>query len=202
MSLRFALLALLGSRPMTGYDLSKHVSQSVAHVWHAPDSQIYPELKRMERDGLLESVPVRWGPKGTKKEYHVTDAGFAAFRDWMNAPLEIRRQRDPAYLKAAYLEWAEPDAARSQLRQHHDYWSAHLELLETTRSTLLDHTHPTLRHRLARYPSDQHERIVRYKVFAYDGLIDQATAEVAWAERGLALVDELEEPTPEDRDSP
>jgi hypothetical protein len=156
----------------------------------------------MERDGLLESVPVRWGPKGTKKEYHVTDAGFAAFRDWMNAPLEIRRQRDPAYLKAAYLEWAEPDAARSQLRQHHDYWSAHLELLETTRSTLLDHTHPTLRHRLARYPSDQHERIVRYKVFAYDGLIDQATAEVAWAERGLALVDELEEPTPEDRDSP
>jgi len=33
---------------------------------------------------------------------------------------------------------------------------------------------------------------VRYKVFAYDGLIDQAGAEVAWAMRGLALVDELE----------
>jgi hypothetical protein len=29
-------------------------------------------------------------------------------------------------------------------------------------------------------------------VFAYDGLIDQARAEVAWAERGLELVDELE----------
>jgi len=192
MSLRFALLALLGSRPMTGYDLSKHVSQSVAHVWHAPDSQIYPELNRMERDGLLESVPVRWGPNGTKKEYHVTDAGFAAFREWMNSPLEIRRQRDPAYLKAAYLEWADPEAARAQLRQHHDYWAAHLDLLRNTRNTLLDRTHPTLAHRLAQFPPGEHERIVRYKVFAYDGLIDQAAAEVAWADRGLALIDELE----------
>lgn len=197
MSLRFALLALLGSRPMTGYDLSKQFSQSVAHVWHAPDSQIYPELNRMERDGLLESVPVRWGPKGTKKEYHVTDAGLTAFREWMNEPLEIRRQRDPAYLKAAYLEWADADAARSQLRQHRAYWSGHHELLEHTRQTLIDHTHPTLADRLARYPTDEHERIVRYKVFAYDGLIDQAAAEVAWAERGLALIDELEgEPSP------
>ena len=192
MSLRFALLALLSSRPMTGYDLSKQFSQSVAHVWHAPDSQIYPELNRMERDGLLEAAVVRWGPKGTKKEYHVTDAGLAAFREWMDSPLEIRRQRDPAYLKAAYLEWADPDAARDQLRQHHEYWTAHLALLEQTRQTLLDHTHPTLRRRLEKFPAEDHERIVRYKVFAYDGLIDQARGEVAWAERGLALVDELE----------
>jgi DNA-binding PadR family transcriptional regulator len=194
MSLRFALLALLSSRPMTGYDLSKQFSQSVAHVWHAPDSQIYPELNRMERDGLLESVQVPWGPKGTKREYHVTDEGMVAFRHWIDSPLEIRRQRDPAYLKAAYLEWADPDAARSQLRQHHDYWSAHLSLLEQTRKTLVEHTHPTLVQRLEKFGPEQHEKIVRYKVFAYDGLIDQARAEVAWADRGLELVDELEGP--------
>jgi DNA-binding PadR family transcriptional regulator len=195
MSLRFALLALLSSRAMTGYDISKQFSQSVAHVWHAPDSQIYPELKRMERDGLLESVVVPWGPRGTKKEYHVTDAGLIAFRDWIDSPLEIRRQRDPAYLKAAYLEWADPDAARAQLRQHIDYWAAHLRLLEDTRQSLVDRTHPTLTRRLERFPPEEHERIVRYKEFAYDGLIDQARAEVAWAERGLALIDELEGPS-------
>jgi len=194
MSLRFALLALLSSRAMTGYDISKQFSQSVAHVWHAPDSQIYPELKRMERDGLLESAAVPWGPRGTKKEYHVTDAGLRAFRDWIDSPLEIRRQRDPAYLKAAYLEWADPDAARAQLRQHIDYWSAHLRLLLDTRQSLRDRTHPTLARRLERFPPEEHDRIVRYKVFAYDGLIDQARAEVAWAERGLALIDELEGP--------
>ena len=112
---------------------------------------------------------------------------MAAFREWIDSPLEIRRQRDPAYLKAAYLEWADPDAARSQLRQHRDYWSAHLALLEDTRQTLIDRTHPTLALRLAKFPPEQHEKIVRYKVFAYDGLIDQARAEVAWADRGLEL---------------
>src|ERR1700712_623970 len=167
MSLRFALLALLGSRPMTGYDVSKQFSQSVAHVWHAPDSQIYPELNRMERDGLVESATVPWGQKGTKKEYHVTEAGFDAFRSWIDSPLEIRRQRDPAYLKAAYLEWADPEAARSQLRQHADYWSQHLERLEATRTSLLERTHPPLVRRLEKYPESQHERIVRFKVFAY-----------------------------------
>ncbi len=192
MSLRFALLALLSSQPLTGYDLAKQFSQSVAHVWHAPDSQIYPELKRMQADGLLEAVDVPWGPKGRKTEYHVTDHGLEAFRDWIDSPLEIRRQRDPAYLKAAYLEWADPEAARSQLRQHADYWSQHLELLETTRASLLDRTHPTLLRRLEKYPEHQHERIVRFKVFAYDGLIDQARAEIRWARRGLALVTELD----------
>jgi DNA-binding PadR family transcriptional regulator len=192
MSLRYALLALLSARPMTGYDIAKQFSQSVAHVWHAPDSQIYPELKRMERDGLLEAESVPWGPKGRKTEYHVTDAGIEAFRAWLRAPLETRRQRDPAYLKAAYLEWTDAGSARDQLRQHAAYWREHLHLLQTTRASLLDHSHPTLARRLEQAPPEEHERIVRYKVFAYDGLIDQARAEVAWAERGIALVDELE----------
>lgn len=192
MSLRFALLALLTSRPMTGYDVSKQFSQSVAHVWHAPDSQIYPELNRMERDGLLESTVVPWGKKGTKKEYAVTDAGVQAFREWMDAPIEIRRQREPAYLKAAYLEWAEPGAARTELEQFRDHWTDHLAMLEATRATLVDRSHPTLARRLEHYDASQWDRIVRYKIFAYDGLIDQARAAVAWAERGLVLVDELE----------
>lgn len=194
MSLRYALLALLTSRPMTGYDVSKQFSHSVAHVWHAPDSQIYPELNRMERDGLLEASVVPWGKKGTKKEYAVTEAGLDAFREWMDAPVEIRRQREPAYLKAAYLEWADPQAARAELRQFRDYWAEYLDLLEATRSTLIDHSHPTLARRLERYDESQWERIVRYKVFAYDGLIEQARSAIAWAERGLALVEELEGP--------
>ena len=192
MSLRYALLALLTSRPMTGYDVSKQFSQSVAHVWHAPDSQIYPELNRMERDGLLESTVVPWGKKGTKKEYAVTEAGIAAFREWMDSPIEIRRQREPAYLKAAYLEWAEPGAARAELEQFRDHWTEHLAMLEATRATLVDRSHPTLARRLEHYDASQWDRIVRYKIFAYDGLIDQARAALAWAERGLVLVDELE----------
>lgn len=38
-------------------------------------------------------------------------------------------------------------------------------------------------------PPELHEALVAHKVHAYQGLIDQARAEVRWARRGLALVD-------------
>ncbi|MFC7891995.1 PadR family transcriptional regulator [Streptomyces sp. NPDC057381] len=191
MSLRYALIALLTGRPMTGYDISKSFSRSVAHVWHAPDSQIYPELNRMERDGLLTSVEVPWGKKGTKKEYHVTDAGLADFREWMGSPLAPQRQRDPAYLKAAYFDFAEPASVREQLRQQQVYWEEQLGLLEGTRAALVDRTHPTLVARLSKLSGREAELAVRYKVYAYDGLIARARTELAWIADGFALVDEL-----------
>jgi DNA-binding PadR family transcriptional regulator len=192
MSLRYALLALLSSRAMTGYDVSKHFGQSVAHVWHAPDSQIYPELRRMSVEGLLEVQTVKWGARGEKKEYHVTDAGFEAFRAWINTPIEARRQRDPAFLKAAYLEWADPESARQEMRAQISFHQSLVDLLEHTRTTLLDRTHPTLVRRLEHYPPGEHDRIVAWKVFAYDGLIAQARLQLEWARRGLELVDTFE----------
>ncbi|MFH8805400.1 PadR family transcriptional regulator [Streptomyces sp. NPDC017936] len=194
MSLRYALIALLTGRPMTGYDISKSFSRSVAHVWHAPDSQIYPELKRMERDGLLAAVEVPWGTKGKKKEYHVTDAGLADFRMWVESPLQPQRQRDPAYLKAAYFEFADPASVREQLRQHQTYWEEQLGMLEATRATLLDHTHVTLAARLAKLSEREGERAVRFKVYAYDGLIARVRTELAWIADGFALLDEITGP--------
>ena len=191
MSLRYALIALLTGRPMTGYDISKSFSRSVAHVWHAPDSQIYPALNRMERDGLLTSVEVPWGKKGTKKEYHVTEAGLAEFREWMESPLVPQWQRDPAYLKAAYFDIADPEAVREQLRQQQAYWDEHLAMLEDTRVTLADRTHPTLAARIAKLGEREAELTVRYKIYAYDGLIARARTELAWIQDGFALLDEL-----------
>jgi DNA-binding PadR family transcriptional regulator len=191
MSLRHALLALLTVEPMTGYDLSKAFQASVSHVWHAPDSQIYPELRRMENDGLLVGTEVPWGPRGKKREYNVTPDGLDAFRAWMNEPLNYTRERDPAHLKAAYLEWAEPDAARAQMR-------AHIAVYEERRSDWLEKVREIdtggsmiLEKRLTNAPTSQHASIRAYKRYTYEGLIARAEHEIEWAQRGLALIDEL-----------
>ena len=191
MSLRHALLALLTVEPMTGYDLSKAFQASVSHVWHAPDSQIYPELRRMEADGLLVGTEVPWGPRGKKREYHVTAAGLDAFRAWMNEPLSYTRERDPAHLKAAYLEWAEPDAARAQLHAHianfdeqRTEWLEKVHEIDTGTSTMLEK-------RLAHAPASEHAAIRAYKRYTYEGLIARAEQEIEWARRGLVLIDQL-----------
>ena len=191
MSLRNALFALLVVEPMTGYDLHKQFESSVGHVWHAPDSQIYPELKRMESEGLLEGEEIPWGPRGKKRQYHVTEEGKAAFRNWMDTPLEYARTRDPAHLKAAYMEWADPDAARAQLRAHIKHhtgllgqWREKVEEIENGSSAMLNR-------RLANSPKADREKINAYKAYTYEGLMSQAEAEIAWARRGLKLIDRL-----------
>lgn len=192
MSLRNALLALLTVEPMTGYDLAKRFGSSVGNVWHAPDSQIYPELRRMLQDGLLESEEVLWGRKGRKIEYTITDQGRKAFREWMDSDLQWTRDRDPMHLRAAYFEYATPDRARAQLtayREHighiREQWQQQIDEVEAG-------TSETLNRRLQSVPIAKHRRSTAFKKFTYEGLVARADAEIAWADRGLDLLDELD----------
>lgn len=192
MSLRHALLALLTSEPMTGYDLVKSFRASASLVWHAPDSQIYPELRKMQSEGLILGTAVPRGEHATKKQYSITEAGLSAFRDWMNTTLEYSRERDPAHLKAAYFEWATPEAARGQLLAHIDHYRARAEVWRRMAAALADHSDPTLAKRLKTFP-ESWEAIIEYKIFAYEGLVAQAEQQIVWAQRGLDLVERLSE---------
>ena len=191
MSLKNALLALLNVEPMTGYDLSKQFQSSVAHVWYAPDSQIYPELRKMENDGLVEGESVPWGPRGTKRRYHITDSGLDAFRVWMNSSLEYSRVRDPAHLKAAYLEWASPESAAEQMQAHISHYTSQLRQWEEKVREIDTGTSAMLNRRLEQTPEAERRRTIVFKRFAYQGLIARAEQEIAWAQRGLRLIDEL-----------
>lgn len=191
MSLRYALLAILRVGPLSGYDLQKQFAQSVGHVWHAPDSQIYPELRKMESLGLIEGEEQARGERGTRRVYHVTDAGDAAFTAWMASPLDYQRVRDPAHLRAAYLEATTPDAARAFLRGHIAEWESELEQFEGQLHEIEVMSSPMLSRRLAATPAGEHERTIAYKRFTYEGLADRARVEIDWARRGLELVDRL-----------
>ncbi|KJC64576.1 PadR family transcriptional regulator [Agreia bicolorata] len=197
MSLRFALLAVLTAQPMTGYDLAQAFRSSVGHVWHAPNSQIYPELRRMEQEGLIRGESVAWGSRGTKTRYEVVDEGIVALRAWLAAPMNYSRERDPAHLRAAYFEWADAESARRNLREHRRHFEELLGQWQEQLNLIRSREHPIVKQRLAIYPESDWPRITAYKEFAYEGLVAQAEQEIAWATRGLALVDRLErQPSP------
>ncbi|MBN9154117.1 MAG: PadR family transcriptional regulator [Microbacterium sp.] len=192
MSLRYALLAILRVGPLSGYDLQKQFSQSVGHVWHAPDSQIYPELRKMETLGLIEGEEQTRGARGTRRVYHVTEAGDASYREWMQSPIDYLRVRDPAHLRAAYLENTTPAAAREFLRRHIEHWESELDQFEGELHHIEHVSNPMLMRRLEVTPPEERERTIEFKRFAYEGLAERARIEIAWARRGLALVDRLE----------
>lgn len=194
MSLRFALLTLLRVGPLSGYDLKKQFSMSVGYVWHAPDSQIYPELKRMARDGLLEPEDVPRGPKGTRTIYHVTDEGEAAFLEWFEQMPTYQRQRDPASLRAAYLESATTQQQKAFFETHRAHWQGELDRDSAELERLKARTSPALLRRLEHLSPAERDQAVAWKVFAYEGLVTRAKVELEWAQRGAELVERLANP--------
>jgi DNA-binding PadR family transcriptional regulator len=185
-------MALLDATPMTGYTLAKQFDQSAAYVWHAPHSQIYPELRRLEADGLIAGQDEPRGTLGTKRTYAITEAGRTELRRWAQEVTPVTGQRDAAYLKATYFEYGSFASARRQFQAHlahHEElrrkWEAHVQHLENRDTSLL-------RHRLSSAPQQAHEAIVAYKAHVYRGMAARAHAEVRWAKDGLALVDRLE----------
>ena len=192
MSLRYALLALLRVGPLSGYDLQKQFSESVGHVWHAPDSQIYPELRKMESEGLVNAEEQTRGERGTRRLYHVTDAGDRAYLEWMASPLSYQRVRDPAHLRAAYLETTTPEAARRFLGEHIAQWQRELEQWTGEIERIDARTAPMLVRRLETTSPSERDRTAAYKRFAYEGLVERARVEIEWARRGMRLVNRLE----------
>lgn len=192
MSLRHALLALLTAKPMNGYDLAKVFDKSVAYVWHAPHSQIYPELRRMEADHLVDAELLVRGTKGTKRIYSITEQGRAELTRWIESPAPIEMLHDAERLRAAYLEFGSYHAARRYFTAHRDHyelwerqWSLHADQIEA-------HETPLIRTRLAAPGTGDPATAVAYKVHTYRGLAEQARLEVQWARQGLRIVDDLE----------
>ncbi|WP_407563919.1 PadR family transcriptional regulator [Streptomyces sp. 184] len=193
MSLRHALLAVLTAEPMTGYNLLRYFDGTVAYMWQAPHSQIYPELRRMEQDELVEVQVVPRGKRAEKRVYSLTATGLAELRSWLGEPAPYAPERDPSRVRAAHFEFSSYAAARDQLRAHHAHYTTALVAWERMVDDLEAHRVPLLRSRLRQRPEAEHEAIVAFKLFAFRGEAAKARTEIAWAAEGLALLDHLEQ---------
>lgn len=177
---------------MTGYDVAKRFSSSVGFLWHASNSQIYPELRKLEREGLLETREIPWGTKGvTKTEYSINDGGLAAIRDWQSEPTTYTPDRDPARLKSAYFEMSTPRVAENSLREHLSHFEGQRAQAQSEINRIDSDTSPTLVRRLQGVPGEKHAATIAFKRFAYEGRVAQAEMEIAWARRGLELLEKL-----------
>ncbi|TXS35041.1 PadR family transcriptional regulator, partial [Streptomyces sp. OR43] len=75
MALRHAVLAALLDGEFSGYQLAKAFDVGVANFWHALPQQLYTELARLEKEGLVEGRQVVQETRPNKRVFQVTDAG-------------------------------------------------------------------------------------------------------------------------------
>ncbi|RKI30415.1 PadR family transcriptional regulator [bacterium 1xD8-6] len=99
MSLGFGILGFLNYGPMSGYDLVKAFESSLQFFWHAQNSQIYLELKKLEKKGYIDGETVIQSDRPNKKIFSITEAGKRAFMDWLAKGAE----EDATHFKSAFL---------------------------------------------------------------------------------------------------
>jgi PadR family transcriptional regulator AphA len=85
---RFAVLGLLSIRPMSGYDMKRTVEQSLAHFWRESYGSIYPILRRLEADKLVERRAEKGSRAAERFVYTLTPEGWAEFERWLPEPPE------------------------------------------------------------------------------------------------------------------
>jgi len=102
MSLKHALLGILGYGPMTGYEVKQFFDSSVQHFWNAELSQIYPTLKALEENAWVERHVEVQENRPNRKVYTITDAGREEFGRWLRQPQVPADLRDPFLIKVFF----------------------------------------------------------------------------------------------------
>ena len=92
------VLGMIALGERTGYDIKRTVEHSTAFFWGASYGQIYPELGRLERAGLVKGK-AQTGGRG-RREYTVTARGRRALAEWLSADAPLAfNTRDEGLLK-------------------------------------------------------------------------------------------------------
>jgi DNA-binding PadR family transcriptional regulator len=110
-------LGLLARESLTGYELAGRMQAPVGFFWEARHSQIYPELARLEEQGLVTYRVVEQQGRPDKKVYSITDTGLAALGEWVTEPQGSRPARDELVLKAYSLWLADLGGALELFRE-------------------------------------------------------------------------------------
>src|ERR1700712_2317890 len=131
MSLRHALLGLLARQPSNGYELTQMFDRSLRTSWHASHSQIYPELAKLDEDGLVEVVA--HGPRRSRV-WGLTEAGRAELRRWLVEAEPDRSQRNESGLRVFLTPLLPAKDQRLVFQRDLDYVDAQLRELEELRA--------------------------------------------------------------------
>ena len=98
------VLGLIPFGRRTGYDMKTFVDRTTRYFWAASYGQIYPELKRLEEQGLIRGQSEPSGGRA-RTVYELTPSGREALQAWLASYEEPHYElRDEGMLKLFFSD--------------------------------------------------------------------------------------------------
>lgn len=117
----WALLGMLSYEyELSGYDIRKWIDWSMRFYYGSPAySQIYSELKKLERLDLVTSRVENTGRTRNRRLYKITEAGLAAVTRWANeAPVDHPTLKHGPLLRMTFGHLTTPERLKQVLQDH------------------------------------------------------------------------------------
>ncbi|HEY3426270.1 MAG TPA: PadR family transcriptional regulator [Negativicutes bacterium] len=100
--LEYIILGLLMQRGMSGYDIKQYMND--VEFFNASFGNIYPSLKKLEKNGMISLKEVIEGGK-YKKVYSINQNGTKKFLEWLEQPASISRSGNEHLIKMFFFHY-------------------------------------------------------------------------------------------------
>jgi len=175
----YVILGMLGiGSGGSGYEIRKAIEETVGSFWGESYGQIYPSLRRLAVEGLVEERPPESKSNTRRHEYALTESGRACFREWLRLPFQNDPPRNEFLLKLFFGGEAGPQVSIGHVRE-----------VQRRNRQLLDTLHGI--EAAARNASWQHPHR-RYWMLTLNLGIALTQAALDWCDAALAELETIE----------
>lgn len=101
---RYVVLGMLTFAPMTGYGLRQAIDRSVGHFWQESYGQLYPTLRRLAAEGLVEATGEGGGSGRRSETWAITERGRKVLAGWLSRPPVLEPARNELLLKFFFAD--------------------------------------------------------------------------------------------------
>ncbi len=112
----FMILGLLSEAPLNGYQIKKIVDGRFRFFWNESFGQIFPALKALAADGLIEEIQTDGTQNRRQKMYRIMPAGTDALQHWLIQPVEKETYRLEILLKMYFSNYTEADVMLNHMQ--------------------------------------------------------------------------------------
>lgn len=112
---QYAILGFLAKRDLSGYGLLRTFARISPFYWSESNAQVYPMLKKLEKEGMVVSKLDETSGARKKRIYSITEQGKMHLMKWCREPLPESCYREELCLRLGLGQFLDQETLQEKL---------------------------------------------------------------------------------------
>lgn len=126
--LELGVLGLLKEKPMHGYELKQRLAEQLGPFGRFSYGSLYPTLKRLAKDGAVETDLPKGEASRRKNVYRITPAGESLFEALLEeSGPSVTEERNAFMLRLAFFRYMKPETRTRLMESRRGYLQGRLQ---------------------------------------------------------------------------